>query len=193
MVGNVIFEAIEFAGRAHKGQFRKGTNIPYIIHPINVGRILIESGCSESIVIAGILHDVVEDTDVLFEVVREKFGEGVAQLVMWGSEPDKSDTWEQRKRHSLKSLEKAPMDVLHIALADKLDNIQSMRTGSESKGEEFWARFNRPKVAQEWYYRRLLDVFDRRVDVEPGATLLSMFCSEVEKVFGKIDPNAVLA
>ena len=85
------------------------------------------------------------------------------------------------------------MDVLHIALADKLDNIQSMRTGSESEGEEFWARFNRPKVAQEWYYRRLLDVFDRRVDVEPGATLLSMFCSEVEKVVGKIDPNSVLA
>jgi len=193
MARHAIFDAIEFAVRAHKGQYRKGTKIPYVVHPINMGRILIENGCSDRVVIAGILHDVIEDTDVSIDLIREQFGEDVANLVMWGSEKDKSDTWENRKRHTLASLESAPMDVLLISLVDKLDNIRSMRAGSEREGEEFWVRFNRPKVAQAWYYRGLLDVFLRRIDVDPGKTLLSLFCSDVDKVFGKIGLNHDLA
>lgn len=193
MAGHGIFNAIEFAVRAHKGQYRKGSRIPYVVHPINVGRILIENGCSDTVVIAGILHDVIEDTDVSVDLVREQFGEDVANLVMWGSEKDRSDTWENRKRHTLETLESAPMDVLLISLVDKLDNIRSMRAGSERDGEEFWARFNRPKVTQAWYYRSLLEVLSRRIDVEPGKTLLNMFCSEIDKVFRNIGPNPDLA
>jgi (p)ppGpp synthase/HD superfamily hydrolase len=193
MVRHLVFHAIDFAARAHKGQYRKGTRIPYVVHPINVGKILIENGCSDTVVIAGILHDVIEDTDVAIDLIREQFGEDVADLVMWGSEKDKSDTWENRKRQTLISLESAPMDVLLISLIDKLDNIRSMRAGSEKEGEEFWARFNRPKVTQAWYYRGLLDVFLRRIDVDPGKTLLSLFCSEVDKVFGNIGLNPDLA
>jgi (p)ppGpp synthase/HD superfamily hydrolase len=56
-----LFDAIEFATRAHEGQFRKGTRIPFIIHPLSVAKLLIEREFSEEVVIAGLLHDTLED------------------------------------------------------------------------------------------------------------------------------------
>jgi (p)ppGpp synthase/HD superfamily hydrolase len=70
--------AIEVAVRAHQNQVRKGTDIPYITHPIAVGIILAKAGCPDEIVVAGILHDTVEDTKVTLDNVREKFGENRA-------------------------------------------------------------------------------------------------------------------
>ena len=69
-----INQALEFAAQAHLKQIRKGTDIPYITHPYAVGMILARSGCPESVVIAGILHDTVEDTDVTLESIRCAFG-----------------------------------------------------------------------------------------------------------------------
>jgi len=66
----MIFEAIEFATKAHINHFRKGTKVPYIIHPLQVARILIESDCSDHVVIAGILHDTVEDTPVTLDDIE---------------------------------------------------------------------------------------------------------------------------
>lgn len=65
----MIFEAIEFATKAHAGQYRKGTGIPYITHPLGVSKILIENGCPEHVIVAGILHDTIEDTPVTFEEI----------------------------------------------------------------------------------------------------------------------------
>jgi len=59
-----IDEAIIYAAQKHSGQPRKGTDIPYIVHPIEVMKILIENNCSEKVVIAGILHDTIEDAKV---------------------------------------------------------------------------------------------------------------------------------
>ena len=70
---NQIEEAIEVAAEAHQGQYRKGTDTPYITHPYAVGLILMEAGCTEAVIIAGILHDTVEDTDLTLEFIRERF------------------------------------------------------------------------------------------------------------------------
>ncbi|HEY44163.1 MAG TPA: HD domain-containing protein [Anaerolineae bacterium] len=183
----VLFDAIEFAMHAHRGHFRKGTRIPYIVHPLNVGRILLECGCSEVVVIAGILHDTIEDTPVVIEDIRARFGEEVANLVFWASEPDKSDTWENRKRHTLTTLESATEDNLLLALADKLDNIRSICRALEWEGDAVWSRFNRPMDAQAWYYRNLVDVFQRRVTDEPGLSLTKKLQVEVEQVFQGVD------
>lgn len=180
----MVFAAIEFATKAHKGQVRKGTKIPYITHPLGVAKILIENDCPEEIVVAGILHDTVEDTPVTIEDIRQAFGEKVAQLVQAASEPDKSDTWENRKRHTIESLKTVPMDVLLVSLADKLDNIKAIREDYEKLGESLWPRFNRPKQSQEWYYKSLAEVFSGRQASEPLASLVREFSSEVERVFG---------
>src|SRR3989304_6852558 len=96
-----IFDAIVFAAKAHACQFRKGTTVPYIIHPVGVARILIEYGCPEDIVIAGLLHDTIEDTAVTLEDIQKEFGDDIAGIVRGATEPNKKDAWEDRKKHTL--------------------------------------------------------------------------------------------
>lgn len=184
---SLIFDAIEYAARAHREHYRKGTKIPYIIHPISVAKILIEYDCAEEVIIAGLLHDAIEDTAVTFEDIRRSFGEKVASLVKAASEPDKSDTWENRKRHTIECLKTAPMDVLLLSCADKLDNIRSIKEDYERFGESVWKRFRRAKDAQKWYYSALADLFMSRAEGEPAATLFRQFCYEVQQVFPKTE------
>ena len=179
----LIFDAIEYAARAHREHYRKGTKIPYIIHPISVAKILIEYDCAEELIVAGILHDTVEDTDVTLENIRKSFGDKVASLVKAASEPDKSDTWENRKRHTIESLKTAPMEVLLLTCADKLDNIRSIKEDYERFGESVWKRFRRAKDSQNWYYSALADLFLSRAEGEPAVTLFRQFCYEVQQVF----------
>ena len=192
-MGDFLFDAIEFAVHAHCGHFRKGTRTPYIFHPLNVARMLLESGCSEEVVVAGILHDTLEDTPIALEDIQTRFGEDVANLVYLVSEPDKLDKWENRKKHTLMSLESASKEVLLIALADKLDNILSIQRMLEQDGDVVWSRFNRPKNAQAWYYLNLIDVFRRRVTEEPGLSLFLKLQAGVDQVFQEATPDPDLA
>lgn len=179
-----LYDAIELSARAHHQQVRKGTEIPYIVHPLAVASLLIRVGSPEPLVIAALLHDVVEDTPLTIQEIRARFGPQVAELVSALSEPDKKASWEDRKAHTIDYLEKkATDDVLLVALADKLDNIRAIREGLETDGEMFWARFNRPREKQQWYYRRLDEVFAKRVGREPALILLSTFRAEVKRVF----------
>jgi (p)ppGpp synthase/HD superfamily hydrolase len=73
--------AIEVAAKAHENQFRKGTDIPYITHPLAVGLILAKAGCSDDVIIAGILHDTVEDTSITLDYIRDTFGNKVSTIV----------------------------------------------------------------------------------------------------------------
>lgn len=181
----MLFDAVEFAARAHREHYRKGTKIPYIAHLISVAKILIDYDCTEEIIVAGILHDTVEDTPVTLEDIRESFGERVASLVEAASEPDKSDTWENRRRHTIEYLKTAPMVVRLLTCADKLDNIRSIKVEYERFGELVWKRFRRAKDSQEWYYNALADVFVNRAVGKPSATLFRQFNYEVRQVFSK--------
>ncbi len=178
-----IFQAIEFATKAHTGQFRKGTKVPYIVHPLGVAKILIEAGCSEEVVVAGILHDTVEDSSTRVDDIRRDFGEEVSRLVEGASEPNKSDTWENRKQHTIDLLETVPMDALYVSLADKLDNIRDIRADYEKLGDDVFLRFNRPRGKQEWYYRALVDMFSKRIVDEPFLSLMLELRFEIVKVF----------
>jgi (p)ppGpp synthase/HD superfamily hydrolase len=183
MASSQVFDAIEFAVRAHRDQFRKGTSIPYIVHPINVGRILIEAGCAEPVIMAGFLHDTVEDSAFSLDDLRCEFGEYVADLVSAVSESDKSESWEKRKREMLTSLDSSSEDVLVLALADKLDNIRSTKEGLRREGDRVWERFRRPKDDQAWYHRTLAALFDRRINIKPGRELLIEYEALVKEVF----------
>ena len=179
----MIFEAIEFAVDAHRGQYRKGSRIPYIFHPLNAARTLIEAGCPEPVVVAAILHDVVEDTRVTLGEIRRHFGPRVAELVESATEPSKFWSWEKRKRHTLETLETVDGDMLLVAIADKLDNIRSLRNDLEKHGEEIWRRFHRGRQDQAWYYNSLAEIFDRRLEAPPGNALAAEFRSAAAAVF----------
>jgi (p)ppGpp synthase/HD superfamily hydrolase len=181
----LIDRAIEVAAWAHRNQVRKGTDIPYIAHPLAVGLMLARAGCSDEVVTAGILHDTVEDTALTVDDLRREFGEKVASIVEGCSEPDKSLGWEERKRHTLEYMRTAPWEVRAVSCADKLHNLRSIERAIEALGEEAWSRFKRGRADQGWYYRGMLDVLCAPRPGEPEVPLCPELREEVEKVFGK--------
>ena len=102
----LLHESIVFANKAHKGQLRKGTDIDYISHPMEVMQILTAMGADDDLIIAGVLHDTVEDTATTVEEIAEKFGSDIATLVAHHSQ-DKSQPWEERKASVIDDLERA--------------------------------------------------------------------------------------
>ncbi len=180
---NDLFAAIEFAVRAHAGQCRKGTSVPYIVHPLAVGRILAEAGCVQEIVIAGFLHDTVEDTSVTLDEIRAEFSARVAELVAAVTESDRSAAWKVRKQETLDKLQVAADDVLVLALADKIDNMRSIRTYFQREGEQMWERFNRPRKDQAWYFRSLGSCFQVRIHQRQVLELLQKYIRLVDEVF----------
>src|SRR3989344_903181 len=120
-----IDKAISFAVKAHKDQFRKtDPSLPYIYHPISVGFILLRAGFSDEVVIAGILHDVIEDCGVTAEKLESEFGEKVTFLVKSVSE-NKEDSWEKRKQDYSDKITRSSSEVKAISAADKIHNIYS--------------------------------------------------------------------
>ena len=128
-------EAIEFARAAHKGQKRMSGE-DFIVHPIAVMKILEEWGMDEDTVIAGVLHDTVEDTSVTISEIREKFGENVAFLVDGVTKMTKVragmrdlDTYLPETRDNFLRLliaTGADIRVLIIKLADRLNNMRTL-------------------------------------------------------------------
>ena len=186
---NKIDFAIEVAEQAHRGQFRKGTQIPYISHPRAVARILSDVGCSEELVIAGILHDTVEDTPLTLDYIRENFGAKVADIVQGCSEPDKSLTWEQRKQHTVEFLKTASAEVRTVTCADKLHNLLTIIADYEAIGDDVWDRFSRGKRAQEWYYRELAASLCDQRDCQRADAIFQRFKDSVETLFGTAEPQ----
>ena len=182
-----VLSAIEFAVKAHMRQLRKGTDIPYVIHPISVGKILVENNCPEECVIAGILHDTLEDTDVTREDLARLFGKEVADIVLGASEPDKSDTWENRKQHTIEYLKTAPENIRMVACADKLHNLRSIIEDYQKEGEDLWKRFRRGKDKQLWYYESLLNVFKAEA---AKYKMFQDFVDEVGVLKNMVDNNA---
>lgn len=180
----MLFDAIEFATRAHRGQFRKIIRVPYIYHPLSVARTLIEQESPEPVVVAAILHDTVEDTDATLEEIRERFGSEVARLVEGASEPEKEAPWERRKLHTVAYLERAPEEVLLLICADKLDNIRAMRADWEREGDRLWDRFSRPRPFQIWYYHAIAAVMQRRASGGALRQLTDKLVAEVWRLFG---------
>ena len=178
-----INKALEFSARAHLTQKRKGTDIPYITHPYAVGMILTNAGCPEELVIAGILHDTVEDTEVNLGQIETEFGSTVAAIVSGCSEPDKQKSWQERKQHTLDILGSAPESVQIVACADKLHNIRTIIGEYKRIGDNVWARFKAGKKEQSWYYHGLIDSLSCCSD--EFRPLFREFKHAVESIFGQ--------
>jgi len=181
---NKISKAIAFANTAHAGHFRKGTSIPYIFHVLNVGKLLTEEmECEEDVVVAGILHDTVEDTPVTYEDIEREFGQNVLRLVKGASEQDKSDTWENRKAATIEHTADEAIDVLQVKLADKYDNITAIQRDAERMGDLIWKRFNAPKDRLHWYYKSLGEIFVNRFERSQDKNFAAKYLGVVEAVF----------
>ncbi|AKP48750.1 HD domain-containing protein [Bacillus smithii] len=181
---SIIEKAIIFAAKAHEGQTRKSTDIPYITHPFAVGMLLQKAKCSDEVIAAGILHDTLEDTSVTYEELTEHFGERIAILVRAASEPDKSLPWNERKQHTIDSLKQASLEEIQVITADKLHNLRTIRADLEVIGEKIWERFNRGKRDQHWYYSSIVKELAPR---KKEWKLIRELEKEVKEIFGSLN------
>lgn len=178
--------AIRVALEAHKNQRRKGTEIPYVVHPIEVGIILGENGAAQDVIIAGMLHDTIEDTDLTLQNIRRMFGRHIAELVAGASESNRGVpgvTWEQRKQHTIDYLKTASEEVQMIACADKLSNMRSIFDDYKEIGEKLWDRFNAGYEKQKWYYTNLVESL-RPLSLD-GYKMYDELCDKVKSVFSR--------
>lgn len=140
-----------YATKAHLGQVRKSTVTPMIEHPIRVAETLKAAGFRNEVVIAGYLHDTVEDTDVTLEDISNEFGKEVAAMVA-GNTENKDLTWEERKQHTIDWIKEAPLEIKALIVADKLDNLNSLIVEFEKQREGLWRHFKRGRDKQKWYF-----------------------------------------
>jgi (p)ppGpp synthase/HD superfamily hydrolase len=181
----LLNKAIIYAVEKHAGQLRKGTQIPYIVHPMEVLALLNEMRADMTVIIAGVLHDTVEDTSATIDDIIREFGEDVAELVGNHTE-DKSKTWFQRKSQGLRELAEGSFDLKCLVLADKLSNVRNMYRDYMIEGDEYWDRFNAPFEKQAWYYNSAVKAMEELKDNENTAVRYNEFKEIVEKTFGQV-------
>jgi|LSQX01.3.fsa_nt_gb (p)ppGpp synthase/HD superfamily hydrolase len=177
----MIEKALIFATIAHEGQKRKGSDIPYILHPMEAGAIVLGIKYDEELITAAILHDIIEDTAFRSQDIEERFGKRVLELVTANSE-DKSRSWEERKTATIQGLKnETDYGVLIVTLADKLSNMRQIHRDYYVMGEKLWERFNRGYEEQKWYYGCLVD----GLQALEGLPEYKEFKRLYEEVFGK--------
>lgn len=150
-MNELIQKGREFAIKAHEGQTRKTSGAPYIGHPFHVAKILEDAGMPPEVVVAGFLHDVVEDTDITIEVIRTEFGKKVADLVSYNTE-EKEHSWEERKGHTITQLKTGTLHEKSLVVADKYANLLELTRNYEKIGDSIWKCFKRGKQHQYWYF-----------------------------------------
>ncbi len=164
---NLLEGAVEFAAQKHAGKFRKGSKLPYIVHPMEAAAICASFTDDVEVLAAAVLHDVVEDAGVTVDELEGKFGSRVAAIVAGESEDKRegvpaAQTWKVRKLEGIEHVRNADdIGVKMVCLGDKLSNMRAIHRDFEELGDELWSRFNQKDPNQHaWYYRTLAEALE---------------------------------
>lgn len=165
-----IKKAIQFAARKHHGHLRISNTdgpLPYVTHLFSTALLVAEGGAHDDVVTAALLHDTLEDTETTREEIVVAFNERVALLVESVSEVVEEDgkklEWKEYKTNYLKLLERADLDALVIALADKIDNVESRIEEYEKEGATFFTHWRQPNESYLWFYGEALRIAQARL------------------------------
>jgi (p)ppGpp synthase/HD superfamily hydrolase len=195
---DAINHAFAFAAKHHDRQVRKGTKLPYLTHPANVAVILTGYGRSSDTVVAGILHDVIEDCvrdgytrEMLQQRIGDKFGDKVLETVLGVTYRRHDDdgvelSTEDRKADYLDRLSEANEEARWVCAADKVHIASSIVSDLRRTvdPEAAWSRFGGGKAATARWYRQ---VFERLREVGFDAPImaeLDQVSSELQKLAG---------
>lgn len=188
-----INHALAFAAKHHDRQVRKGTRLPYLTQPPNVAIILTRYGRDEGTIVAGILHDVVEDcvkeaytrTD-LEQRIAEKFGGDVLQSILSVTQRRKDDdgvefSAEERREDCLERLAVAGEAGRWVCAADKLHNVRSLLADLQRTVDQdaVWSRFAAGRDGTVRWYRA---VYERLAAVGFDAPIMAELRIAVEEL-----------
>ena len=161
---NIFEQACIFATERHSGMLRKGTQTPYITHPMEAAVIVATMTDDLAVLAAAVLHDVVEDTPTTLSEIEERFGARVAQFVAAESENKRpelpaAETWRIRKEETVLRLQQtADLAEKMLTVGDKLSNLREISRDAAALGDAVWERFHmKDKNQHKWYYAAIAD------------------------------------
>lgn len=197
-----LVEALAFALAAHGDQKRKGTEIPYVSHLLQVAGLVLEHGGDAEQATAALLHDTLEDAHVELATLREKFGARVAAVVksltdvLEGDTPEHKSPWSERKRRYIEHLAEADGDALLVAACDKLHNLRAIladlehaaRERGPEQATEALAKFTGSPRQIRWYYETVIDALGD--DIPPRLRAeLRLLAAELARFVPEVSPR----
>jgi (p)ppGpp synthase/HD superfamily hydrolase len=168
-------EALNFAASRHAGQTREGDGVPFVTHPVEVACLLHEAGYSDEVVAAGVLHDVIEDTDVDQAELEARFGAEVATLVAAVSDDPSIEDRAERKAALRDQVARAGECAAVVFAADKVSKARELRARAR------YGRFQRTDEGKLEHYRASLEMLTELI---PGHQLVAQLREELEAVHG---------
>ncbi len=186
LVEQQVAEAFDLAVRYHYKQKRKGDGKQYIIHIMMISQMLydlfLQRKVDRATLLAGICHDLLEDTTCSEEEIIKVCGQEVLDIVKAVSnDPELDDTkyWEQKKEDYIKSVEAGGEKAMMVALCDKMVNMQSLFAQYDIEGSGVWSHFNRGKEKKVWFEKNVLTMLQKH--------LTSSQVGEYEKMIVKLE------
>jgi (p)ppGpp synthase/HD superfamily hydrolase len=156
-----IEQAIRAAAILHHGQVRKGgAPYPYITHPFAVASILADYTRDEDTIIAGLLHDTLEDTSYSPEELEADFGSRVREIVVGVTEDKEASSWAARKASYLRALKNAPAESFMVAAADKIHNLRAVVEEFYEEPQGYIEGFGGSLEERLLHYSRLAELFN---------------------------------
>ena len=165
-------DALEFASTQHAGQ-KRTDGIPFVTHPVEVACLLHEAGYSDDVVAAGVLHDVIEETDANQRELEQHFGSNVADLVAAVSDDPSIEDDARRKAALREQVAKAGECAVAVFAADKVSKARELRLRVEE------GRFRRKDRAKLDHYQASLEMLD---ELMPGHQLVDRLRAELDAV-----------
>jgi (p)ppGpp synthase/HD superfamily hydrolase len=164
-------DALAFADRSHAGQTRDLDSVPFVTHPVEVACLLHEAGYPDEVVAAGVLHDVLEDTEVERSELEERFGASVADLVAAVSDDPSIDDAAERKAALRAQVAGSTEHAQAVFAADKISKARELRA------RQGHSRFDRGDRAKVDHYEASLELLS---DAMPGHVLVEQLRAEVD-------------
>jgi (p)ppGpp synthase/HD superfamily hydrolase len=164
-------DALAFADRRHAGQKRDIDDLPFVTHPLEVARLLHEAGYQDEVVAAGVLHDVLEDTDAERSDLESRFGGRVAELVDAVTDDPTIEDRAERKAALRRQVAEAGECAAVVFAADKVSKARELRVRM-SRG-----RFERADPAKLAHYEASLEMLE---DLIPGHHFVDQLRMELE-------------
>lgn len=156
-------EAVHFLFKVFNNKKRFKEDIALAFHSVSVAVMLLENGCSKEIVLSGLLHDTLEDSDCSYDELKMKFGKNIADNVMMLSEDVSISDFKQRKIEFINRIYNIPLDLIIIEIADKLQNLLSDYDLFKKEGKKALATLSTTYEMNKWYYNEMLKLFESRV------------------------------
>ena len=176
--------AMRKAASAHEKQkhHRKGSDVPYIIHPFGVMVIASNVTNDEDVLIACLMHDILEDVNANIyseSDMRKDFGDRVVAIVKDVTKDETEPNWRKRSEAYLYHLEhNASDEAVIVSAADKIHNLISILIDHSSHGDNLWERFSTKSSADQlWWYESILEVIKKR---RAPKVLIDQLASQVD-------------